>query len=81
MLKVGDTVKVIDKADIADVEGRRELYPIGTICIVMEVENHCDDADYRVVELDKVKFANEYDGWWYKENELEKGKLVWVKED
>ena len=81
MIKIGDTVKVIDKADIADDVGRRELYPVGTICKVMEVDKHCDGADYRVVKLEESYYANENSGWWYKANELEKGHLEWIKED
>lgn len=80
MIKLGDTVKVIDKADIADDIGRRELYPIGTVCKVMEVDENCDGADYRVVKLEDVIHSNEYDGWWYKESELEKGHLEWIKD-
>ena len=80
MIKVGDTVKVIDKTDVADDIGRRELYPIGTICKVMEVDKNYDGADYRVVKLEESSYAGENSGWWYKENELEKGYMEWIKD-
>ncbi len=47
----------------------------------MEVDGHCDDADYRVVKLEESTCAGEYDGYWYKEDELEKGRLEWIKEE
>ena len=80
MIKVGDTVKVIDKADVADEFGRRELYPIGTICKVMEVDEDPDGFYFRVVILEESSHASAYSGYWYKENELEKGRLEWIKE-
>ena len=79
MIRVGDTVKVIDKADIADDIGRRELYPIGTICKVMEIYEDSDGANYKVVKLEDSLYADEYSGWWYKASELEEGHLEWVK--
>ena len=80
MINVGDTVKVIDKADISDDVGRRELYPIGTICKVIEINENCDSADYRVVKLEDSLYAGENSGWWYKADELEIGHLEWIKD-
>lgn len=79
MIKVGDTVKVIDKADIADDIGRREFYPIGTICKVIEVDEDPDGFYYRIVKLEDSLYAGENDGWWYRANEIEEGHLEWVK--
>ena len=81
MLNVGDLVKIINETCIADDIGRRELYPIGTICMVMEVDEDQDSFYYRVVKVEESEYSGEYDGYWYKENELEKGRLEWIKEE
>lgn len=77
MLKVGDTVKVIAATnDASYCDGRRKEYiPIGTICTVVDTDTNFDGL--------QVCFVSPEDGCgcWYKENELEKGHMEWVKDE
>lgn len=78
MLKVGDTVKVIDKTHYSD-GSQKEHIPIGTICTVKELDHGEDGITYYgilpVDERDiKVYFL-------YLENELEKGHMEWIKDE
>ena len=75
MLKVGDTVKVI--APTMYNGKATDLYPIGTIVTVTEVEHGEDGKIFCEVQS---QFPHDHYGWWYRENELEKGHLEWVKD-
>ena len=77
MLKVGDTVKVIGKT-LNGANEMVEIIPIGTIGKVITIENEKEEV---IAEVVAVPHTFDDCGYWYKENELEKGKLVWVKED
>lgn len=77
MIKVGDTVKVIAATNDASYCDRRkkEYIPTGTICTVVDTGTNFDGL--------QVCFVNPEDGcgYWYKENELEKGHLEWVRDE
>ena len=76
MLKVGDTVKVIAATEDAGYcDGRKiEYIPIGTICTVVETDFENDGTQSCAVDNGKgVVF-------WYKEDELEKGRMEWIKD-
>ena len=77
MLKVGDTVKVIsDTEDAGYCDGRKiEYIPIGTICKVVETDIEDDGSQSCAVDR-----GDGY-AYWYKENELEKGHMEWVKDE
>lgn len=76
MLKVGDTVKVIATTNDASYCGgrKKEYIPIGTICTVVKTDIGKDGTQFCAVDS-----GNGYD-WWYKENELEKGHMEWIKD-
>lgn len=73
MLRVGDTVKVLCTTEY---NGKpTKFIPIGTICMVINV-----DTKNNSVEIIPENMLNVYNtGYWYKEDELEKGHLEWVK--
>lgn len=74
MLKIGDTVKVIDKAHYSD-GSQHQYISIGTICTVIETEIGEDGIQYYGIDPgDGIAF-------WYKENELEKGHMEWIKDE
>ena len=79
MLKIGDYVKVIGTT-LNGANEEVELYPIGTICRVVEIEKCNTGFAYEVASLKDIATLA-FEGWWYMETELEKGKLVWVKEE
>lgn len=69
MLHIGDTVKVLCTTMY---NGKpTELIKIGTICTVIET----DGIWVSIVEHNSFNDT----GFWYKEDELEKGHLEWVK--
>ena len=73
MIKVGDSVKVIGTSMCG---GREcELIPIGTVCIVQEVDELIDGT----CVLIRDPYKNDF---WYLEKDVEKGHVVtrWVKE-
>ena len=71
MINIGDTVKVIGKT--LDGTGEMsELIPIGTICKVSDISDDENGRFIEVVPVDKFKLLW---GYWYKEDELEKGHL------
>ena len=75
MLKVGDTVKVIGKTIGGDgIE--KEYFPIGSICIVLSTERNKEGR--LLIEISTNK--NDDCGYWYFENDLEKGHMMWVKD-
>ena len=69
MLHVGDTVKVLCTTMYNDKP--REYIKIGTICTVIETSGK------RACIVERNSFNDM--GFWYKEDELEKGHLEWVK--
>ena len=79
MLKVGDTVKVIDKTHYSD-GSKKELISIGTICTVKELDYEEDGTpDYGLLPIDDSRDDGTY--FYYLENELEKGHLEWIKDE
>ena len=72
MLKKGDLVKVTGTT-ITTAWERVELIPIGTICEVIDVD------EKGVAELIPYKSRNSC-GYWYSEEDVEKGKLEWIPE-
>lgn len=76
MLKVGDTVKVIAATEDAEYcDGRKTEYiPIGTVCTVVETDIEEDGIQYCAVD------SGDGFAFWYKENELEKGHMEWIKD-
>lgn len=76
MLKVGDTVKVIsDTKAHWDPSARTEYIPVGTICTVVETDIEEDGIQSCAIDPG--------DGYpyWYKENELGKGHIEWIKDE
>ena len=72
MLKKSDLVKVTGTTITTTLE-RAELIPIGTICEVIDVD------EKGVAELIPYKSGNGC-GYWYSEEDLEKGRLEWIPE-
>lgn len=78
MLKIGDTVKVIDRTLCGGI--KTEVIPIGTVCVIVEIdhEDH-GQAYYGLIEGTKIQKIPD-DPWYYLEEELERGRLVWIKD-
>ena len=76
MIKVGDTVKVIAATeDTSYCDGRKKEYiPIGTICTV--TNSYIDGSGVMVCAID----TGDGYAYWYKESELEKGHMEWIKD-
>ena len=76
MLKVGDTVKVFAATEDAGYcDGRKKEYiPIGTICTV--TNTYIGWGGEQICAVD----PGDGRAFWYKENELEKGHMEWIKE-
>ena len=79
MLNVGDMVKVLPLVECASLI--TELYPVGTIGKIVEIDEQMDGTCFRVVKLEELENANDNSGWWYKKEELEKGSLEWRPEN
>ena len=78
-LKKGDQVKVIAKTDAGDGK-KRELFPIGTICKVVEVcksDNYPHGFYYGILPLDEENTPYNCP-YYYLREELELGKLEWI---
>lgn len=78
MLKVGDTVKVIDKTHYSD-GSQKEFIPIGTICTVKELDYEEDGTSYYGLLPIGDRDSGVY--FYYLENELEKGHVEWIKDE
>ncbi len=77
MLKINDTVKVIDKHHYSD--GKKEEYiPIDTVCIVKEISYEENGTPYYGILPVDEKDTGFY--FCYLENELEKGHMEWIIE-
>lgn len=78
-LKKGDLVKVIAKTKAGDGE-KKELFPIGTICKVVEVCK-LDDSPYGfyygILPMDEENNPSNCP-YYYLREELELGKLEWI---
>ena len=72
MISVGDTVKVIKPTKHHD--ELVEFIPIGTICRVTEKDNNV----ICIVPIEN--WLNDL-GFYYMEDEVEKGRLKWIKEE
>ena len=67
IINKGDLVKVVSTTEY--IGEQYELIPIGTICIVVDVDNEA------VCIKDCGCMKTEY---WYLKDEVEKGNLVWI---
>ena len=80
MLKVGDSVKIID-GTIYEGE-KREFIPIGTICrIIGIIQINGEINALGLVPEEKLHYYNGTGEYYYLENEVEKGHLEWVKDE
>ena len=79
MLKVGDTVKVINGTTMPSGE-RKEFIPIGTICRVVKTEYFDGEGNAVGIIPESSLSYNEHGEFWYLEDEVEKGHMEWVKE-
>lgn len=79
MLKIGDTVKVIDRTLCGGI--KTEVIPIGTVCVIVEIDHEDDGRAYYglMKGTDTLGERIIADGY-YLEEELEKGHLEWVKD-
>lgn len=77
MINVGDTVKITKAIKCADGE-LKEYIPIGTVCKVISAETYDDGVAYECVGLSWIDNTT---GFWYREDELEKGHYEWVKDE
>jgi len=73
MIKPGDLAKVIGTTVTTELE-IAELIPIGTICEVIDVD------EKGVAEIVPYKSGDRC-GYWYNEEDLERGELVWVPQE
>lgn len=81
MINKGDTVKIIKKTQKAGGEPG-ELYEyikIGTVCTVNDID-HSDDGT-AAYECIPNSWSDKSCGFWYLENEIEKGHYEWVKDE
>lgn len=77
IIKVGDTVKVIsDTVSHWNPEERTEYIPIGTICVVRNVDYNKDGSVFCEIEPIGSNYT-----FCYMENELEKGRMEWVRHE
>lgn len=85
MLKIDDTVKV--KMGTMHQGERKEFFPIGTICRVIDTEyseeegNTVELVPERELSCKKEVSYDAMTGYWYLESEVEKGHLEWVKDE
>lgn len=81
-INVGDTVKVIKPTKCTIKGDQTEYIPIGTICKVNEVE-YDEDIDEVFVTISPI--GKEYyflnDEYIYCRDEVEKGRLEWIKDE
>lgn len=78
MWNIGDTVKVIDRTLCGGI--KTEVIPIGTVCVIVEIDHEDDGkAYYGLIEGTKIPKIPD-DPWYYLEEELERGRLVWIKD-
>lgn len=77
MLKLNDIVKVISPTLVDD--KLEELFPVGTICKVVEVRTEEDGRPYYGIKPNSQYYTDSAT-YYYTENELEKGHLKWVKD-
>lgn len=78
-LKKGDLVKVIAKTKVGDGE-KKELFPIGTICKVVEVCKSDDSSHgfyYGILPMDEENTSSNCP-YYYLREELELGELKWI---
>lgn len=75
MLKIGDTVKVIDMFHYEDGTAKEQV-PIGTICKVVDIKENDGIYSFCVRPRGEDLYF-----FWYAENELEKGHVEWIKDE
>lgn len=78
MIAAGDTVMVVSAAN--GIVNSHEFIPVGTVCRVLSVRRFADIGE--AVEIVPADRSHESDtiGFWYAASEVEKGKLVWVRD-
>ena len=83
MIKVGDMVKIIKKTQKAGGEPG-ELYEyikIGTVCTVNDIErSNNGTVAYECIPNSWIHRSCGF-GFWYLEDEIEKGHYEWVKDE
>ena len=78
MWNIGDTVKVMSKTECNGI--KKELIPIGSICVIVETCREEDGSHYYgLIKGTKIPKIPD-DPWYYLEEELERGRLVWIKD-
>lgn len=81
MINIGDTVKIVKMTQKAGGEPGElfEYIRIGTICTVNDID-HFDDGTtaYECIPDD---WRDDIGGFWYLEDEIEKGHLEWIKDE
>lgn len=81
MINVGDTVKIVKETQKAGGEPGElfEYIKIGTICTVNDID-HLDNGTtaYECIPDD---WRDDICGFWYLEDEIEKGHLEWIKDE
>ena len=78
MINIGDRVKVIKPTEYMGKP--KELFSIGTICQVIDIKETDGVLDFEIVPIDELSNSNPC-GFWYLEDELEKGHIEWVKDE
>lgn len=78
MLKIGDIVKVKGKTMVGDEE--QEVFPIGTICRVVEVGNN-DKKGVIVGIVPETEPYKGYGEYLYLACDVEKGHMEWVQDE
>lgn len=78
MIKKGDTVMITKKTQKAGGKPGElfEYIKIGTVCTVNDVDHVDDTIAYECIPIN----CNSYCGFWYLEDEIEKGHYEWVKD-
>lgn len=81
-IKVGDTVKVIKPTTCTVNDKPEEFIPIGTICKVIKVE-YDKELDEIFVTLNTLNEEGIYRDleYVYCRDEVEKGRLEWIKDE
>lgn len=77
MLNLNDIVKIISPVMVDD--ELKELFPVGTICKVVEIRSEKDGSLYYGVKPVTLFYTSTVT-YYYTEKELEKGHLRWIKD-
>lgn len=78
MIKIGDTVKVIDTT--MHYGERKEFIPVGTICKVVRIELTEEGNTVGIIPESNLPYDG-YSDFLYLESEVEKGHMEWIKDE